>query len=183
MALIQCPNCEQDVSDVAAACPYCASPLTAQATRVARITDGIELGLLCVELLAELTQGNTRRDTCTLRSLGRTLVVESKSEPYGFLERGGVAIGDQILDLSAALKAGVWESEISNILEAAARPTLNQLMARGPQAWSALRLVEKLSQRTFLDGLKVRLKNWPWWRIAAALLALNWLYLCLTLPK
>src|SRR5882724_1117433 len=54
--------------------------------------------------------------------------------------RGGVAIGDQILDLAAALRAAVWESGISNILEAAARPTLNQLMARGPQEWSALRL-------------------------------------------
>jgi len=50
-------------------------------------------------------------------------------------------------------------------------------------AWSALRLVEKFSQRTYLDDLKVRLKNWPWWKIGAALLALNWLYLCFTLPK
>jgi hypothetical protein len=50
-------------------------------------------------------------------------------------------------------------------------------------AWSALRLAEKFSRRTFLDGLKLRLKGWPWWRIGAALLALNWLYLCLTLPK
>jgi fumarylacetoacetase len=62
--------------------------------------------------------------------------------------RGGVAIGDQILDLSAALKAGVWESGIANILEAAARPTLNQLMARGPRGWSALRLALSRALRT-----------------------------------
>jgi fumarylacetoacetase len=54
--------------------------------------------------------------------------------------RGGVAIGDQILDLAAALRAAAWDSGISNLLEAAARSTLNQLMARGPQGWSALRL-------------------------------------------
>lgn len=49
--------------------------------------------------------------------------------------------------------------------------------------WSALGLVERFSRRTFLDGLKARLKPWPWWKVGAALLALNWLYLCLTLPK
>jgi fumarylacetoacetase len=62
--------------------------------------------------------------------------------------RGGVAIGDQILDLLAALKTDVWESGMSNILEAAARSTLNQLMARGPQDWSALRLALSRALRT-----------------------------------
>src|SRR4051812_26307303 len=85
MALIPCPNCEQDVSDVAAACPHCASPLLASATRVARITDGIELGLLCIDLLADLATGHTRRELCPLRSLERTLVVETQREPYGLL--------------------------------------------------------------------------------------------------
>lgn len=50
-------------------------------------------------------------------------------------------------------------------------------------AWSALWLLEKFSRRTFFDSPKARLKHWPWWRIGAALLGLNWLYLCLTLPK
>jgi Protein of unknown function (DUF2752) len=57
------------------------------------------------------------------------------------------------------------------------------LLCAGLLAWSALRLLEKLSQRTFLEDFKARLKHWPWWRIAVVLLALNWLYLCLTLPK
>ena len=50
-------------------------------------------------------------------------------------------------------------------------------------AWSALWLVERFSQRTFLDGFRARVKYWPWWKIGAALLVSNWLYLCLTLPK
>jgi fumarylacetoacetase len=51
--------------------------------------------------------------------------------------RGGVAIGDQILDLAAALNAG----ELAGSgLAAAAQPTLNEFMAAGPQTWSALRL-------------------------------------------
>jgi fumarylacetoacetase len=50
--------------------------------------------------------------------------------------RGGVAIGDQILDLAAALNAGALTGPGS---AAAAQPTLNEFMAAGPQAWSALR--------------------------------------------
>lgn len=57
------------------------------------------------------------------------------------------------------------------------------LLCAGVIAWSALWLVEKYSRRTFLDHLKARLGRWPWWKIGAALLAMNWLYLCLTLPK
>jgi len=62
--------------------------------------------------------------------------------------RGGVAIGDQILDLAAALKAGVFSTAGVGPVAAAAtaaaaaavHPVLNELMAAGPQAWSALRL-------------------------------------------
>jgi fumarylacetoacetase len=52
--------------------------------------------------------------------------------------RGGVAIGDQIVDLAAALNAGAIGGSGA---EAAAGPVLNEFMAAGPQAWSALRLV------------------------------------------
>src|ERR1700728_474488 len=60
--------------------------------------------------------------------------------------RGGVAIGDQILDLAAALKtggfsvAGVGPAAAAAAAVVAAHPTLNELMAAGPQACSALRL-------------------------------------------
>jgi len=49
--------------------------------------------------------------------------------------------------------------------------------------WLALWLVEKFSGRLLLNGVKGRLRHWPWWKIGGALLAANWLYLCLTLPK
>ena len=54
--------------------------------------------------------------------------------------RGGVAIGDQILDLSAALRTGAFTGTAAAAAEMAAAPTLNGLMAMGPTAWSALRL-------------------------------------------
>ncbi|GGY42942.1 fumarylacetoacetase [Pseudoduganella albidiflava] len=55
--------------------------------------------------------------------------------------RGGVAIGDQIVDLSALGDALAGADSAAR--EAAAlgsRDSLNALMAAGPQAWSALRL-------------------------------------------
>ncbi len=56
--------------------------------------------------------------------------------------RGGVAIGDQILDLAAVLdgKGSDHFGDVAAALEAAARETLNDFMAQGPAAWSALRL-------------------------------------------
>jgi fumarylacetoacetase len=59
--------------------------------------------------------------------------------------RGGVAIGDQILDLAAALQAGVFDARevgaaAAGAAMAAAQPALNELMAAGPAAWTALRL-------------------------------------------
>lgn len=53
--------------------------------------------------------------------------------------RGGVAIGDQILDLAAAADGGVFAGSAVETLHAARGPTLNALMALGAPAWSALR--------------------------------------------
>jgi len=53
--------------------------------------------------------------------------------------RGGVAIGDRILDLAQAAQAGVFEDLATDAARAAAGPTLNALMAMGPPAGSALR--------------------------------------------
>jgi fumarylacetoacetase len=53
--------------------------------------------------------------------------------------RGGVAIGDQIVDLAAALQAGALDAPGMGAA-AAAQPVLNEFMAAGPAAWSALRL-------------------------------------------
>ncbi|SHJ73402.1 fumarylacetoacetate hydrolase [Roseomonas rosea] len=54
----------------------------------------------------------------------------------GDTPRGGVAIGDQVLDLRAALEAGLIRGEAA---EAAAGPTLNRLMAMGRPASRDLR--------------------------------------------
>jgi fumarylacetoacetase len=53
--------------------------------------------------------------------------------------RGGVAIGDQILDLAAAAGSGVFAGDVATALQAGAQDKLNALMALGPQAWVALR--------------------------------------------
>jgi len=54
--------------------------------------------------------------------------------------RGGVAIGDQVLDLAAGHKAGAFSGEAAAAAANCAGATLNPFMAMGPSAWSALRL-------------------------------------------
>lgn len=57
-----------------------------------------------------------------------------RDEPW----RGGVAIGDQIVDLAACL--GRFDGDAARAVDAAAGETLNALMALGPGPASALRL-------------------------------------------
>src|SRR5271167_3546428 len=59
--------------------------------------------------------------------------------PAGGSPRGGVAIGDRILDVRAALEAGLFSGEAARAAEAAAGPSLNPLMASGKNARLALR--------------------------------------------
>ncbi|MBB4041792.1 fumarylacetoacetase [Microvirga flocculans] len=54
--------------------------------------------------------------------------------------RGGVAIGDRILDLSAALAAGLFAGEAAKAAEAASGATLNAFLALGAGPRQALRL-------------------------------------------
>ena len=54
--------------------------------------------------------------------------------------RGGVAIGDQILDLAAAAATDVFSAEAAPAVHAGARDKLNDLMALGQPSWRALRL-------------------------------------------
>lgn len=54
--------------------------------------------------------------------------------------RGGVAIGDQILDLAAVHQAGVFTGDVGQAVQAGAQPQLNALMALGASVWSVLRL-------------------------------------------
>ena len=61
--------------------------------------------------------------------------------------RGGIAIGDQILDLGALAATGVMGGgDAAAAVDAAARPALNDLMRLGPQSLSALR-------RALFEGL------------------------------
>jgi fumarylacetoacetase len=79
------------------------------------------------------------------------------SEPF----RGGVAIGDQIVDLAAADRAGVFTGPAAEAVRAGSESKLNALMALGPAAWSALRLAlsralrEGASQQEALQGCLV----------------------------
>ncbi len=57
-------------------------------------------------------------------------------EPF----RGGVAIGDQIVDLARLHRARLLSGEAATACEAAAAATLNAFMAKGTAASSALRL-------------------------------------------
>jgi fumarylacetoacetase len=59
-----------------------------------------------------------------------------RHEPY----RGGVAIGDEILDLSAAARAGAFTKPAAAAAETCGAATLNDFMAMGRGAWSSLRL-------------------------------------------
>ena len=54
--------------------------------------------------------------------------------------RCGVAIGDQILDLAAVAKAGIFTGDAAAAAQAGTQDKLNALMALGTSAWSALRL-------------------------------------------
>ncbi len=72
--------------------------------------------------------------------------------------RGGVAIGDQILDLGAAAGTGVLEGLAAEAAAAGAKDKLNALMALGEPAWSQLRLA---LSRLLREGATEREKLQP----------------------
>jgi fumarylacetoacetase len=67
--------------------------------------------------------------------------------------RGGVAIGDQIIDL-AALQVPVDNPVAARALSAASKGSLNELMLQGPAAWHALRvaLFEMLREGSMMQA-------------------------------
>ena len=54
--------------------------------------------------------------------------------------RGGVAIGNQVLDLARLAELRAFDGEVNELLQLCAGPGLNSFMARGAEAWSTLRL-------------------------------------------
>jgi fumarylacetoacetase len=77
--------------------------------------------------------------------------------PYGVFQRdgepprGGVAIGDRILDLAAALQAGLFHGEAEKAARLAAASSLNGFMASGYARQSALR--QRISALLSADSL------------------------------
>ncbi|HEY4371529.1 MAG TPA: fumarylacetoacetase, partial [Burkholderiales bacterium] len=82
--------------------------------------------------------------------------------PYGVFRRagknddfhGGVAIGDQILDLAAASKAGLFSGDAAEAAQLASGRTLNAFMDADPALASALRLAlsRLLREDSALEG-------------------------------
>jgi len=62
--------------------------------------------------------------------------------------RGGVAIGDQVLDLGALHALSPFSGLAATALAAGAAPALNALMAQGPAAAAALRAALSMALRT-----------------------------------
>ncbi|MGK0305029.1 MAG: fumarylacetoacetase [Gammaproteobacteria bacterium] len=62
--------------------------------------------------------------------------------------RGGVAIGNQVLDLAAVAKMNLFSGSAQTALEASSQTTLNALMNLGVEANSALRLALSKALRT-----------------------------------
>jgi fumarylacetoacetase len=71
--------------------------------------------------------------------------------------RGGVAIGDQIIDLGALTKMQAFQTQAAQGIRAGALSSLNSLMQLGPQVWDAVRraLFESLLEGSRLqDALR-----------------------------
>jgi fumarylacetoacetase len=83
--------------------------------------------------------------------------------PAGGPPRGGIAIGDMIFDIAAALEAGLFAGEARSAAEAAAGAALNPLMALGAGPRAALRkrvsalLAADGAERTRIEPLAGRL--------------------------
>jgi fumarylacetoacetase len=76
-----------------------------------------------------------------------------RTEP-GEQSRVGVAIGDQIVDVSAA--AAFFDGRATAAAQACNAPFLNPLMAMGPRAWSDLRLALSRGLSAEGDGMRLR---------------------------
>jgi len=70
--------------------------------------------------------------------------------PPGGAVRGGIAIGDEILDIVAALEHGLFDGPAAKAAEAAAGATLNPLFALGREGRMALR--QRVSDILDADG-------------------------------
>lgn len=71
--------------------------------------------------------------------------------------RVGIAIGDQVLDVSACIRADLFKGLARDAAAACEEPSLNTLMSLGHSAWSALRQsVSKLLKENSNDRARVQ---------------------------
>ena len=78
--------------------------------------------------------------------------------PPGGAPRGGVAIGDEIFDLAAALELGLFAGAAATAAQAAAGATLNPLFALGAEARVALAPARRRTARCRRQGPRPLLK-------------------------
>lgn len=76
-----------------------------------------------------------------------------RREGSGEALRGGVALGDQVVDLAVLAAGGLLEDMAQRACAAAAQPVLNDFLTLGPEAWRALR---HALFALFADGGKAR---------------------------
>ncbi|WP_189377526.1 fumarylacetoacetase [Thalassotalea profundi] len=69
--------------------------------------------------------------------------------------RGGVAIGDQVIDLEALYEKNIFTDRVQEALKACAKDQLNDFMAMGKVAWSSLRLALSKALREGASEQKV----------------------------
>ena len=67
-------------------------------------------------------------------------IAEFRPTGTGEAFRGGIAIGDSVLDLAAVAQLNIFEDAAQSALEACCKPELNEYMAMGTDSWSSLRL-------------------------------------------
>lgn len=99
------------------------------------------------ELLSWVESANHRESDFPIQNLPFAIFRPAGSDE---VFRGGVAIGDKILDMAAVLETGLVSESVYPAAEAASRPKLNQLMAMGAKANSALR--KRLSELLRIDN-------------------------------
>ncbi len=80
--------------------------------------------------------------------------------PYGAFRKYGatrlcVRIGEKLLDLASCLEAGLFDSLATEVRNACSQPTLNPLLALGPQSWKGLRdRIQSILATSAPDGVK-----------------------------
>ncbi len=93
------------------------------------------------DLISWVDSANEPETDFPIQNLPFAIFRKSKSSE---LFRGGVAIGDQVVDLVKANETGLFDGLALSGIEACGGDSLNAFMALGKECWSALRL--RLSQ-------------------------------------